>query len=638
MGCFKITQNKAFGKAVFLFMLFFLPISVFAAGVPVVAINDITNIDCGLQATATINPNRAATSYHIEYQATGSAMCNPAYDSLLYVTGDTYAGDDGKDYIVSFPLSGLIDSVYYNVTVVAFNSYGSTRSLTWSHPIMCGIGAVTKGVTPYMYSAEIKGCVSNSLSSVDPVSSWFEWGILGNENVVDLIYLDGVSPPCYSTCASIFAYLRSVSISNLQPGVTYKYRVAIKDSTEKVVYSPYAEFKTISEMTEFDADYLYVLYRGHSWFGSACRDNNDIYKFKKNGLSVDYPYSWTGEGEQAVYGCSWAELCQHSCAKALSPDMRGNIYTVNSGEPYYCGVCAVVDTVREYAYDGDTIVRQWGGVFDGLPLYTAKGIAVSRNKDVYIADSNNKRIMRFTVEGVYQNSYNDVSVPWYVAVDNAGNVYVTYYSLGVIKKFDRFLNFIFSFNSPPNLMSPSFIAIDKISSYIYVYDSASHWIVQFDKNGVFVRRFYGPTGDFLDASGGIDVSRSGDLYVSDGYSLCAYSSTGALKSCMCLRNSMNWDDSYIKGTPAYPTYDNKCNSVWGNGDYEILNIAFQLYDPMRSSQLTVNKYIGHWQAKKTSYSYHGFGGYEDPPLDKKTGKHLGWGKGKGKGKGLEKYR
>lgn len=49
------------------------------------------------------------------------------------------------------------------------------------------------------------------------------------------------------------------------------------------------------------------------------------------------------------------------------------------------------------------------------------------------------------------------------------------------------------------------------------------------------------------------------------------------------------------------------------------------------------KSVTHWQAKKTSWSYHGFGGYEDPPVDKKTGKHLGWGKGKGRGKGLEKH-
>ncbi|MBI4689493.1 MAG: hypothetical protein HY754_04380, partial [Nitrospirae bacterium] len=563
----KLSKNRNM-KSIFSVLVYIVvfvvlcPVVVFAAGLPIITLNSSSQFDCGLQLNFSVNPNRASTTYHIDYQATGPGSCELSYDSSKYSTVETYVAADGKDHIIDTSLSGLSPN-YYTLTVVATNSYGSS-SADWYLVASCGINAANRESMNiiYMFSAVVYGCVNDPSGLDVTTTSWFEYGELGTEYRTGEILMDGVSSPCYSTCNPPYSYIRNVSLVGLQPGKTYKYRIAIKDSV-KTAYSPFASFTTVSEMAEFNADYLYVVYQGYWSVNNTWREGNDIYKYKKDGFAVDYPCFETGVGCNEVYGCSYVEGCVHSCSKAISPDMRGNIYAVNSGEynVFSCMVAtgSAVKEFRYYGWDdfyttGDYVVRYWGGTYDGKTMDTGKGIAVSMNDEVYITDSVNKRILRFSYDGVYINAYNDVITPAYIVTDYNGNVYVTYEGSAIVKKFDRYLSYLFSFGSGV-LSRPSFIAVDRSSlsaGFIYVYDVNNKYIVQFNQSGDYVRKIYGVSGNgVLRADGGIDVSRDNDLYVSDGYSLCSYSNAGVIKGCMCLKNIWNWDDSLQKGTPDY---------------------------------------------------------------------------------------
>jgi DNA-binding beta-propeller fold protein YncE len=170
------------------------------------------------------------------------------------------------------------------------------------------------------------------------------------------------------------------------------------------------------------------------------------------------------------------------------------------------------------------------GVGDGQ-LNGAEGIAIGAGGKVYVADTDNGRIQRFSAAGDYQTQWGGfpgVGVPDFptgLAVDTSNNVYMTKKSTDQIQKFDVNGNLVQEFggygNGNGQLNDPAAIAIDD-AGYIYVLDTGNTRIQKFDPSGAYVTQ-WGSYGDCaiscsdgqVKAPTGIAVDHSGHVFVAD---------------------------------------------------------------------------------------------------------------------------
>ena len=162
-------------------------------------------------------------------------------------------------------------------------------------------------------------------------------------------------------------------------------------------------------------------------------------------------------------------------------------------------------------------------------LNTPNGIAVWRDRRVYVADKGNYRVQIFNADLSYRNTCyfpdrpglrTDI-YPESVAVNSGGNVYVTDCRNDCVYVFNSDGRFLFRFGKKGsicskdrgNLSSPVAISIDH-EDYVYVSGSKVGVSI-FDREGCFVRAF-GACGrepeDFRDIKA-MHIDHKGNLYV-----------------------------------------------------------------------------------------------------------------------------
>jgi DNA-binding beta-propeller fold protein YncE len=164
-------------------------------------------------------------------------------------------------------------------------------------------------------------------------------------------------------------------------------------------------------------------------------------------------------------------------------------------------------------------------------------VAVSPDGHVYVCDTDNYRVQKFTLNGefvlefggpsaqpasgmFYRGLTRDGAVlpgPMGLACDSNGNVYVTDTWANQIQKFDPTGEFVTAWKSPGpgDFFGPRDIAVDA-EDLIYVADTGNKRIQVFDPNGTIVRTIgrggAGPAE--FDEPVGIDL-RQNELYVAD---------------------------------------------------------------------------------------------------------------------------
>jgi DNA-binding beta-propeller fold protein YncE len=160
------------------------------------------------------------------------------------------------------------------------------------------------------------------------------------------------------------------------------------------------------------------------------------------------------------------------------------------------------------------------------------GIAVN-NSNVYVADTHNYRIQKFSLDGVHQRQWGSYgtgngqfSGPLYgpegVAVDSSGYVYVADTYNNRIQKFDSNGNYLLQWGSigtgDGKFYFPGGIAVD-ISGYIYVADTDNHRIQKFSSSGVYQAQLggFGTGNGKLKNPYGVSVDSLGFIYVADTY-------------------------------------------------------------------------------------------------------------------------
>jgi len=185
-------------------------------------------------------------------------------------------------------------------------------------------------------------------------------------------------------------------------------------------------------------------------------------------------------------------------------------------------------------------------------LHHPKGLVVDRFDNIYVVDSHNQRIQKFTKEGefitawgLYGTRSGEFRSPYGIAIDSRGNVFVTDQINNNVQRFDSDGKYITKWGTKPiprtrssgdrpsqlspetYLAQPGFfdgptgIAIDS-GRNVYVVDSGNERIQKFNKRGEFLMAWdiLGITeesdpGDILDTSQGIAVDKEDNVYVVD---------------------------------------------------------------------------------------------------------------------------
>ncbi len=155
------------------------------------------------------------------------------------------------------------------------------------------------------------------------------------------------------------------------------------------------------------------------------------------------------------------------------------------------------------------------------------GIAVDTQGNIYVADTNNNRIQKFSPTGASGGIYGQQGKapvgtsprflgPQAVAVDTQGNIYVADTFNGRIQKLDRNGNFVWQ---KPVSGQPRGIAVDTQGN-VYVTSFFNDKVLKLDANGKLITSwggrgrgnglFEGPAAIAVDSSGRVYVTDTGD--------------------------------------------------------------------------------------------------------------------------------
>jgi len=169
------------------------------------------------------------------------------------------------------------------------------------------------------------------------------------------------------------------------------------------------------------------------------------------------------------------------------------------------------------------------------PLNAPRSLAFAKDGTVYVADSRNHRVVHLDLEGKILDVWGtfadgaDVPIadgtlnePWGIAIGLNGAVYVTDTWNHRIEKFTstgRFVNAWGTFGqgeTPDSFYGPRGLAVDA-EGRVYVTDTGNKRVVVFDANGKFITQFgsegFDP-GQF-DEPVGITIDKNGTVYVVD---------------------------------------------------------------------------------------------------------------------------
>ncbi len=172
---------------------------------------------------------------------------------------------------------------------------------------------------------------------------------------------------------------------------------------------------------------------------------------------------------------------------------------------------------------------------DQIPMNAPRSLAFAKDGTVYVADSRNHRVLHLDTQGNVLDEWGtfadgaDIPVadgtlnePWGIAVGPDGSVYVTDTWNHRIEKFSAAGKFITAWGffgqgeTADAFYGPRGLAVDA-HGRVYVTDTGNKRIVVFDSNGNFITQFgsQGFDAGQFDEPVGIAIDKNGTVYVAD---------------------------------------------------------------------------------------------------------------------------
>ena len=190
------------------------------------------------------------------------------------------------------------------------------------------------------------------------------------------------------------------------------------------------------------------------------------------------------------------------------------------------GVFVMTPVPPVQACSSCNFLLKWGSTGSGNgQLNPPQGVAVDASGNVFVVDSGNNRVEKFTSTGTFILAWGSpgsanghFSDPYAIAVDASGNVYVTDVSNHRVQKFTSTGTFTLAWGGPgsgPNQFSRPFgVAVDS-SGNVYVTDFDNNRVEKFTNTGTFTTQWTGSGPNQLSDPNGIAVDGSGNVYVAD---------------------------------------------------------------------------------------------------------------------------
>ncbi len=237
-----------------------------------------------------------------------------------------------------------------------------------------------------------------------------------------------------------------------------------------------------------------------------------------------------------VYQTQWGSYGttdgKFSYPSAVVVDSLGNVYVADSGN----------NRIQKFTSSGDFLTK-WGagtgtGAFD-----SPEGVAVDSVRNVYVADSVNGRIQKFNSIGTFippswgtaGSNAGEFYYPEGIAIDTSGSVFVADYGNDRIQKFNSNGSFLAKWDAGGSVnwqfKWPEDIAIDTFSN-VYVADAGNNRILKFTNSGTLLGKWesFGTLNEKFNYPQGIAVDTSGNVYVADAlnHRMLKFTNTGVL--------------------------------------------------------------------------------------------------------------
>ncbi len=208
---------------------------------------------------------------------------------------------------------------------------------------------------------------------------------------------------------------------------------------------------------------------------------------------------------------------QFNNPRGVAVDNQGNVYVADT----------LNDRLQKFTITG-TFLAKWGtpGTGDGQ-FNDPEGVAVDKAGNVYVADTGHDRIQKFTITGTFLAKWGSFgsgngqfNSPRGLAVDSAGNIYVADMGNDRIQKFDSNGTFLTKWgldgSDNGEFNNPRDVAVDQAGN-VYVADKVNHRIQKFDSNGTFLTKWgtFGINDGQFDDPEGVAVDKAGNVYVAD---------------------------------------------------------------------------------------------------------------------------
>lgn len=166
---------------------------------------------------------------------------------------------------------------------------------------------------------------------------------------------------------------------------------------------------------------------------------------------------------------------------------RGMVWVVDSGNHRVQKLSYLHDDVSELTGRAQLVIGKRGkgrGEFE-----RPSGAAVDSNRNLYVADTGNKRVQKFTSAGKFVAEWTGFEEPVGVAVDAKDRVYVVDAAQDRVTRLDASGKVVARWGEHGSgrgqLDRPLGVAVD-IDGFVYVADSRNHRVQKFSPDGAFV--------------------------------------------------------------------------------------------------------------------------------------------------------
>ncbi len=196
-----------------------------------------------------------------------------------------------------------------------------------------------------------------------------------------------------------------------------------------------------------------------------------------------------------VIGCEGVGDGELNSPTGIALDKNGNIYVADTDN----------HSIQKFDKTG-TFLARWGSEPSSQEgqFYYPRGLAVGPGDVMYVADSGNNRVQKFDLEGNAQKAWGKFGfawrgadmgrfdVPWGITTDQDGHVYVSDTSNARIQKFQDDGQPLLKWGRDGSFdgafFFPRGVAVDFIGN-IYVADESNNRIQKFDARGSFLTKW-----------------------------------------------------------------------------------------------------------------------------------------------------